>query len=387
MPNQLDSGKNSACLLPVVGVTGVRFAKLKKCINWGALMQQKTITIAGRKVGPGHPALIIAEVAQNHDGSLGTAHAYIDAVADMGADAVKFQTHIADAESTLDEPFRVKFSRQDDTRYAYWKRMEFTPEAWQGLAKHAAERGLIFLSSPFSVQAVELLSALGTAAWKVGSGEIASPDLLEAMLTKRKPILLSTGMSTYAEIENFHNAVVSKGHELALFQCTSKYPVDLESVGLNCIETLRERFQCPVGLSDHSGTPFPALAALARGADLLEVHVTLSKRCFGPDVSASLTLEELSTLCNARDAFHVMLTNPVDKDNMAAELGSMRDIFRKSVCLSTSKPAGTILTREMLILKKPGNGIPAKDIDKVLGKRLLRDCTSDRLLRWEDIDA
>src|SRR2546427_6005943 len=113
--------------------------------------------------------LVIAEVAQNHDGSLGAAHAYIDAVARAGADAVKFQTHIAAAESTAGEPWRVKFSRQDATRYDYWKRMEFTEEQWHGLKKHAEERGLLFLSSPFSVEAVELLERVGVPAWTAPS--------------------------------------------------------------------------------------------------------------------------------------------------------------------------------------------------------------------------
>src|ERR671939_371718 len=138
--------------------------------------------------------LIIGEVAQAHDGSLGLAHAFIDAIADAGAHAVKFQTHIAAAESTPGEPWRVKFSRQDASRYDYWKRMEFTEEQWHGLKQHADESGVQFLSSPFSVEAVELLTRVGVAAWKVASGEVSNQPMFQKMAETRWPILLSTGM-------------------------------------------------------------------------------------------------------------------------------------------------------------------------------------------------
>src|SRR6478735_7224173 len=143
----------------------------------------------------GAGCIIVGEVAQAHDGSLGLAHAFIDAIAAAGADAVKFQTHIAAAESTPGEPFRVKFSKQDATRYDYWKRMEFTPEQWQGLRDHALEKGLVFLSSAFSLAAVDLLEVLGMPAWKVGSGEIGTLPMLEKMARTGKPVLLSNGLA------------------------------------------------------------------------------------------------------------------------------------------------------------------------------------------------
>src|SRR4051812_45843260 len=145
--------------------------------------------------------LIVGEVALSHDGSLGLAHAFIDAIARAGADAVKFQTHIAAAESTPAEPWRVRFSSQDPTRYDYWKRMEFTADQWLTLKRHADERKLIFLSSPFSVEAVQLLHRVGVPAWKVASGEISNGPLFDAVLETRLPILLSTGMSDLTEID------------------------------------------------------------------------------------------------------------------------------------------------------------------------------------------
>ena len=343
------------------------------------------VSIHGRAVGFPHSAFLIAEVSQNHDGSLGMAHAYIDAAAQAGADAIKFQTHIAAAESTQDEPFRIQFSRQDATRYAYWKRMEFSPEQWAGLASHARETGLVFLSSPFSVAAVHLLQRLGVKAWKVGSGELKSPDLLGAILEAGGPMLLSTGMSSWAEIGSNLKHLQTNGADVALFQCTSKYPTPLEQVGLNVLSEMRARYDVPVGLSDHSGTPFPALAALARGCDLLELHVTFDRRLFGPDVPASVTFEEFQLIRAARDSFERMDTHPVDKDAMATELGPMRAMFGKSLALVSDLPAGERLGREHVTLKKPATGIPPSRLNEVIGRRLARDVSSERLLTWDDL--
>lgn len=344
-----------------------------------------TIHIGSRAIGAGHPCYLIAEVAQAHDGSLGAAHAYIDAVADAGVDAIKFQTHIADAESTLDEPFRVRFSRQDDTRFAYWKRMEFTVEQWAGLYAHAHERGIAFLSSAFSVAAVEMLARIGMRAWKVGSGEVRSRDLLAAMVRAGGPILLSTGMSDHAEIADVSVWLRDQDVPVALFQCTSKYPVPLEEVGLNIVDELRDRHLCPAGLSDHSGSVFPALAAMARGADMIEAHIVFDKRMYGPDTPASLTVDEFAMLARARNAFATMLANPVDKDAASASFGEMRRMFGKSLTLAVDQPAGTILSAEMLTTKKPGSGISPNDRDSVVGRTLARPVSARRLLTWDDL--
>ena len=344
-----------------------------------------TIKIAGRTIGGGAPALLIAEVGQAHDGSLGTAHAFIDAAAGAGADAIKFQTHIAAAESTLDEEFRVKFSKQDATRYDYWHRMEFSPEQWAGLVDHAAEKNLIFLSSAFSVRAVELLEKLGHPAWKIGSGEYKSENLMAAMAATGKPILLSTGMSRWAEIADSAAGIRKLGVDLSLFQCTSRYPTPLDQVGLNVIDTLRTAHNCPVGLSDHSGSPYPALAALARGADMIEVHVIFDKRMFGPDVPASLTFEEFRQVADGRAAFAEMDAHPVDKDVVADEMETMRGLFTKSLAPVQTLAKGTVLTADMLTAKKPGIGIAATRLDEFIGRTLANDVQPDRLRRPEDM--
>ena len=344
------------------------------------------VIIAGHAIGPDHPAFLIAEVAQSHDGSLGLAHTFVDAAADAGADAVKFQTHIAASESTLDEPFRVKFSHQDASRYDYWKRIEFTPDQWAELSDHAQERGLIFLSSPFSLAAVALLEEIGMAAWKVGSGEITSHDLLRALAATGAPVLLSSGMSSFAEIAAAVDIVRNAGAPLAIFQCTTIYPTTLSEVGLNVVDELRRRFGCPVGFSDHSGTIYPGLAALAAGVDMLEVHITLGERMFGPDVPVSLTPERFRILRDARDAFLAMDRHPVDNDAMAERLAPMRALFTRSVAPAQSLSRGTTITAEMLTAKKPGTGIPVGDLRSLVGRRLARDVTAERLLRPEDLE-
>ncbi len=346
-----------------------------------------TFHIADRTIDGNVRAFVIGEVAQAHDGSLGHAHAFIDAIADAGADAVKFQTHIADEESTLDEPFRVAMSGQDATRHAYWERIGFTGEEWAALAEHARARGLVFLSSPFSVEAVELLDRLGMAAWKIGSGEVRTAQILDAMAATGRPLLLSTGMSPWTEIDDAVARIRAAGALLAVFQCTSRYPTALEDVGVNVLDELRGRYAAPVGLSDHSATIFPAMWALAHRVDLLEVHVTFDRAMYGPDTKASLTFAELATVCAANDAFATFRSYPVDKDAIAGELTQMRELFTKSVAVRRPLAAGTVLAAKELTVKKPGTGIPADELTALVGRRLTKDATPDRVLCWEDIEG
>ncbi len=342
--------------------------------------------IAQKTIGTGHPCFIIGEIAQAHDGSLGMAHAHLDAVAEAGADAVKFQTHIASAESTPAEPWRVKFSYQDATRYDYWKRMEFTEDQWQGLARHAEQRGLVFLSSPFSLEAVDLLQRVGTPAWKMASGEVNNTSMFDKILKPRLPILLSSGMSSMAEIDTAVEKIKQAKVPFLLMQCHTAYPCPPEKIGLNMIQVFRERFACAVGLSDHSGTIYPGLAGVTLGIQALEVHVTLSRQMFGPDVPASVTSSELKQLVEGIRFIEKMLANPIDKDENAAALKPIRELFTKSLFYKTDLQAGSILTRENLAAKKPGTGIPAGKIETVLGKRLLIDVAMDGFVNENDLE-
>lgn len=334
----------------------------------------------------GKPCLLIAEIAQAHDGSLGTAHAYIDAVAKSGADAIKFQTHIAAAESTPEEPFRVHFSPQDRTRYDYWKRMEFSEEQWRGLAEHAAALGLIFLSTPFSLEAVALLDRIGVPAWKVGSGEVTNYPLIDLMAATHKPILLSTGMSSWEELDTVANRAAVSHSPIAVLQCTSAYPCPPERTGLNLLSEFRDRYRCPVGISDHSGQIYAGLAAAALGANVLEVHVVFSRECFGPDVAASITTTELKQLVEGVRFIEKALANPVSKDDMASELIPLRKMFGKSLVAVRDLAPGHLLAESDLALKKPGTGIPASRLTEVLGRRVGREVPAGRLLSEGDLD-
>lgn len=330
--------------------------------------------------------LVIAEVAQNHDGSLGTAHSYIDAAARAGADAVKFQTHIAAEESTAAETWRVKFSLQDATRFEYWRRMEFTEEQWAGLAEHARERGLVFLSSAFSGAAVELLERLGVPAWKVGAGEVTNLPMLEQMAATGKPVLLSSGMSGWGDLDRGVETVRKMGAPVAVMQCTTAYPCPPERVGLNVMGEMAERYGCPVGLSDHSGTIFAGLAAAAMGARLIEVHVTFSRECFGPDVPASVTTAELAEMTRGVRFIETALKNPVDKERLAEEMAPLRAMFGKSVVAAREMAAGEVAGRGDLALKKPGTGLAPARLEEMVGRRMRRAVAADAVLTEDDFE-
>lgn len=341
--------------------------------------------IGNRWIGPEHPCLLVAEIGQAHDGSLGTAHAYIDAVAKTGADAIKFQTHIASAESTPAEPFRIKFSSQDRTRYDYWRRIEFTEEQWHGLAEHARACGLLFLSTPFSPQAVDLLERVGMPAWKVGSGDVSNLPLIERMARTLRPVVLSSGMSPWRELDAAVKKVRECGAPIAVLQCTTAYPCPPEKVGLNVLAEMRERYGCPVGLSDHSGRIYSGLAARALGANIIETHVVFSRDCFGPDVPASVTVSELKQLAEGIRFIERILASPVIKETVASELSDLRRMFGKSLVAAKDLTSGHLLGADDLALKKPGTGIPASRLSELIGRRLRVSVTADSLLSEEHL--
>ena len=349
-------------------------------------MAASTIALGTRRVGPGEACFIMGEVGLAHEGSLGLAHAFVDAIAKAGADAVKFQTHLAEAESTMEEPFRIRLGTQDTSRYHYWKRTAFTESQWRELAQHAQQKGLLFLSSPFSVPAVELLLRVGVPAWKIASGQITDTMMLDCLVKTGLPVLVSTGMSPLDEIDAAVARLQQRNVPFAVFQTTSRYPTPPEQVGLNIVSLFRERYGCPVGLSDHSGTMWPGVAAATVGINLLEVHVTLSREMFGADVSSSLTPEELRELIAGVRFIEAMQQSPVDKDRVAEESRSLRAIFTKSVVAGADLRAGMILAKEHLAAKKPGTGIPAAKLTELIGRRLRRAVRVNELLSEDDIE-
>ena len=222
--------------------------------------------------------LTIAEIGQAHDGSLGLLHSYIDAVATTGVNAIKFQTHIAAAESSIHEPFRVLFSKQDTTRFDYWKRMEFTLEEWKDIKRHCDDVGLEFMSSPFSNAAVDLLEKVGVKRYKVGSGEVNNFLLLEKIAKTNKPVIISSGMSSFEELDGTIAFLKERHVDYSILQCTTSYPTKPEQFGLNVIQELKKRYNVSIGFSDHSSSTEACIAATALGAEILEFHVVFNKK-------------------------------------------------------------------------------------------------------------
>ena len=263
------------------------------------------VRIGEHEIGSGR-CFIIAEVGLAHDGSLQAAHAYIDAVSKRGVDAVKFQCHLGD---TVSE-WRVEPFWGQETRQGYWKRTDFVTSDWVDLANHAAMVGIEFLCSPFSARAVEMLKEL-VPAWKIPSGKIADAEIREAVRGTGKPVIVSTGLATSEEMKLWPSAV--------RLQCTTMYPCPPEYVGLGAVR------DC-AGLSDHSGTIYPGIAAAALGAEILEVHVCFSKEQGGFDAYASLDMGQLGELVRGV-RFIEKAMNPVDKDEIAQELHRERALF------------------------------------------------------------
>ena len=329
---------------------------------------------------------IIAEIGQAHDGSLGILHSFIDALSETGVNAVKFQTHIAEAESSLLEPFRVNFSYEDATRFAYWKRMSFSTEQWHGIKKHCDEVGLEFMSSPFSQAAVDLLEDVGVKRYKIGSGEVTNFLMLEKIAKTAKPIILSSGMSSFEELDQAVEFIDRFGNDLTIMQCTTSYPTPAEKVGLNVIPELIKRYpKAKIGLSEHTGKIYSCIAATALGAKALEFHAVFDRRMFGPDATSSLTIDEIKQLVDGVRSIETSLNNPIDKtDN--SEYSALKKIFEKTLAINKDLQAGHIVSFNDLEAKKPANqGISATEFRSVIGKKLKVEKAQYDFLEWTDL--
>lgn len=323
---------------------------------------------------------IIAEIGSVHDGSFGNAGKLIELAKACGADVVKFQTHLAEAESLPNAPSPPYF--KGEPRMAYFKRTGFTPEQWRELRAHADAVGIGFISSPFSLEAVDLLEEVGVAFYKIPSGEVANLPLLERIARTGKPAVLSSGMSSWAELDAAV-AALRPGGPLTVMQCSSVYPCPPERVGLNLITELRARYGLPVGLSDHTGGVAAAVAAVALGATMVEKHLTFSRAMYGSDAPHSMEPAAFREFTAALRETAAMLAHPVDKADVSAYSG-MKRIFEKSLVTRESLSAGTALAFAHLAFKKPGDGIPAADYSRWLGRRLARAVPANQQLTPED---
>lgn len=328
---------------------------------------------------------IIAEIGSVHDGSFGNALKLIEAAAGAGANCVKFQTHIAEAETLASAPSPAYFTSEG--RFDYFQRTAFLLDQWGALADKAAELGVGFMSSPFSNEAVDLLESVDVGAYKIPSGEVTNLPMLEYIATKRKPVILSSGMSTWVELEKAV-AALSGAKAICLMQCTSAYPCPPEKVGLNNLAEIKTRFPgLSVGYSDHTNGFAASVSAAAFGATLIEKHFTFSRLMYGSDAANSMEPIEFERFCDAvREAWSIR-SNPVDKDQLAhSEMAQMRTTFQKSIVAARDMSAGTIICAEDLRFKKPGKGISAAKWRDVMGRTLTTSVLKDHVFGTGDFE-
>ena len=330
---------------------------------------------------PASAIRIIAEIGSVHDGSFGNAVKLIEAAAACGADTVKFQTHLAEAETLADAPMPSYFT--GEPRMAYFRRTGFSPDQWRQLRAACERSGVAFLSSPFSLEAVDLLEDVGVAAYKVPSGEVSNIPLLERIAATGKPILLSSGMSNWRELDAAVAALRAAG-PVTLLQCSSAYPCPPESVGLNVLAEMRARYGLPVGLSDHTSGPAAAFAAAALGASVIEKHFAFSRLMYGSDAVNSMEPEEFRRMAQGLVEIWTILAHPVDKDDVS-KYAEMKRIFEKSIVTARPLIEGHALTAQDLAFKKPGDGIPAARWRELVGRRLRRAAPVDHKLGFEDL--
>lgn len=344
--------------------------------------------IANRLIGEGEPCFIIAEAGVNHNGDVNLAKKLIDVAKEAEADAVKFQTFKAEnlvSKCAEKAEYQKETTDAKESQFEMIKKLELSQSDFAELFDCAQKKGVIFLSSPFDKKSVDLLDELGVSAFKVPSGEITNFPLLKHIARKKKPIIISTGMSTLGEIEDALEVIHKEGaKEIALLHCITAYPARVEDVNLKAIETLRCKFKLPVGLSDHTlGITIP-IAAVVLGASIIEKHFTLDKSMPGPDHKASLEPEELKQMVKAiREVEKAMgdgNKTPTEEEKQ------IQKIARRSIVASVDIPEGTIITKEMLAIKRPGTGLEPQYIDMVIGRKTRKSINANELVILEMIE-
>jgi len=333
----------------------------------------------------------ISEVAQAHDGSMLMAHSMIEASKKHGFNAIKFQAHFAEHESSKEEKFRIKLPYlPDKTRYDYWKRMELDYYKLNELYKHSKSLELDFICSPFSEFAVDLLEKSGVDVYKIGSGEFFNKRLIELVLQTKKKIYISTGMSSWDEIDTLACFIKDKYpnqySNVVFFNCTTSYPCPIDKIGIKNISKLKKLLNTQnIGFSDHSGNPNTIIAGYFQGANFFEFHTVFSREIIGFDSSSSLTFNESFKLIEDIKYFDLLNSKSLDKNAISDSLGELKSNFCKSLYFSNDLVNGTIITIDHLVLKKPGIGISFDEVDTILGKQLKNDVKKDSLVNRIDL--
>ena len=348
-------------------------------------MTARAFILSGRTVGTGEPVFVIAEAGVNHNGDVALARRLVDAAAECGADAVKFQTFNVDALLTREAPkagYQVETTGEGESQRDMLARLELGADRLGELRDRAAKHGLVFFSAPFDEASADVLEALDVALFKVPSGEITNLPLLRHVAAKRRPIILSTGMASLDEVGEALAAIRAAGDPpVAVLHCLSAYPAPAGEVNLRAMDSLAARFGCPVGFSDHTLGIEVAVAAVARGATIIEKHLTLDTSLPGPDHRASLDPAEFRAMVKAIRVVESALGDGV-KRAMPSELDTRR-VARKSLVAARALKAGERVEAGDLLSKRPGTGISPAELPRVVGLRLTRDVAVDEVIPWE----
>lgn len=339
------------------------------------------IKIGNIRIGHAHPVFVIAEAGINHNGSLSIAKKMVNVAKKAGASCIKFQTHITEEEMTRTKILPGKISKKP--LWNIIKDCELTKDEELKLSKYCKEKKILFLSTPFSMSAVSRLEKIGMPAYKIGSGELTNIPFLEMIAKTKKPVILSTGMSNMDEIKFAVNLFKKSKTPLAILQTTSEYPCDYKDINLGVLDIYQKLFKIPVGISDHSLGIYTALGAVAKGASIVEKHITLDKKMPGPDQKLSLEPQELADLVKGCNAIKFALGNT--KKILKKELPVLR-FARESVVTLKEITKGEIFSEKNLTTKRPNTGqIPAKNFHKIIGKKAKRNISINKQLSYRDI--
>jgi N-acetylneuraminate synthase len=324
--------------------------------------------------------LIIAEIGSVHDGSIGNACKLVEVAAECGASAVKFQLHDPENETLIDAPNPPYF--KGESRFQYFKRTSFSIEQLNKLKKLANKLKLKFIVSPFSIQAAKKLNKIDIDGFKIASGELSNFPMLNFISRTQKRIFLSTGMSNWKEINDAIKIFKKNKKKLTIFQCTSQYPCVPRNVGINVLEELK-KYNCDIGLSDHTEGYAASISAIAKGCNVIEKHITFSKKMYGSDAKHSMEPQDFKIFCKELKEAYLINSTTLNKDNLNY-LKKMRLIFQKSIYTSKDIKKGSKLTLECIAFLKPGDGILASDYKKVVGKIINKNLKKNYKLTMKD---
>lgn len=339
------------------------------------------LEIRGRKIGEGEKVFVIAEACDNHLGNMETAKEMIRQAKLAGADCIKFQHHLPDEEMLPDVPMSSNF---DIPLYEFLKKYALTLAQHAELKAYCEKVGIIYLCTPFSWKAAQELSTLNVHAYKIGSGEMTDVPSLARIAGLGKPMLISTGMSLWDEIDRTYSALSSRNVSLCLLNCVSEYPPVYGDINLGVITKMKKRYpKAVIGHSDHTPDLFTCFAAVTLGAKVIEKHVILDKRQPGPDQSVSIDFKGLSQLVEGIRKIEVALGSERKVHDKEKQIRTWA--FRSLVTTKLVK-AGAVFTDQMIWSKRPGTGIPSFQMDRVIGKSARRDLPANTLLSWDDVE-